>query len=54
VPQVWLVDVRDRSVEVCRGRGQSEIVRDVIRWRVPAIDMLASVDLADVFAGVSV
>jgi Uma2 family endonuclease len=51
VQQVWLVDRRDRSVEVCRGRGAGEVVRDAIRWHVPAADVLVTIDLAEIFAG---
>ena len=51
VQQVWLVDRRDRSVEVCRGRGAGEVVRDVIRWHVPAAEVLVSIDLSEIFAG---
>ncbi|MCR4339490.1 MAG: Uma2 family endonuclease [Gemmatimonadaceae bacterium] len=51
VRQVWLVDLPDRSVEVCRGAGDSETVRDVVRWRVPGIDTLVSIGLEEIFAG---
>jgi Uma2 family endonuclease len=51
VRQVWLVDWRDRSVEVCSGRESSETVRDIIRWRVPAGDLVVSINLGEVFAG---
>ena len=52
VPEVWLVDVRDRSVEVSRARGVSEIVRDTLRLRVPALDIVVPIGLSEVFAGV--
>ena len=52
VPQVWLVDYADRSVEVCRPREAGDVVRDVIRWRVPTLDLVVPIDLAEVFAGV--
>ena len=51
VQQVWLVDRRNRSAEVCRGRGVGEVVRDVIRLHVPAADLLVSIDLSEIFAG---
>lgn len=51
VQQVWLVDRHDKSVEVCRSRGVSDVVRDAIRWRVPALDTIVSIDLGEVFAG---
>jgi Uma2 family endonuclease len=53
VAEVWLVDFRAHAVEVCRKRGAGEIVRDVIRWRVPTLDLVVGVDLAEIFAGLS-
>lgn len=52
VPQVWLVDLADRSVEVWRARDMPEVVRDVIRWRVPGLEVVVPIHLAEVFAGV--
>ena len=52
VREVWLVDVRDHSVELCRGRGEGETVRDVITWRSPTLDLIVPIALAEVFAGV--
>jgi Uma2 family endonuclease len=49
VREVWLVDLRDRSVEVARERGVSELVRDVVRWRVPSADRIVTIELAEVF-----
>lgn len=51
VREVWLVDPSDRSVEVCRGVGESEMVRDVVRWRVPGTDTQVSIELDEIFAG---
>ena len=51
VRQVWLVDPWDRSVEVCRGAGDSETVRDALRWRVPGTDTLVSIELEEIFTG---
>jgi Uma2 family endonuclease len=51
VAEMWLVDFRDHSVEVCRRRGPGEIVRDLIRWRVPTLDLVVGVDLSEIFAG---
>jgi Uma2 family endonuclease len=51
VAEVWLVDFRAHQVEVCRKRGPGEIVRDVIRWRVPALDLVVGIDLLEIFAG---
>ena len=47
--QVWLVDWRDQSVEVCTAKGKSKVVRGVIRSRIAGADI--SIDLDDVFAG---
>jgi Uma2 family endonuclease len=52
VQQVWLVDRMDRSVEICRQRGAAEVVRDTIRWSVPTLDLIVSISLAEVFAGI--
>lgn len=52
VQQVWLVDCENRTVEVCRARENSEIVRDTIRWGVPDVDVIVSVDLGEIFAGI--
>jgi Uma2 family endonuclease len=51
VPELWLVDYHDRSVEVWRSRGAPEVVREAIRWHVPILELIAVVDLAEVFAG---
>ena len=51
VQQVWLVDVEDRSIDVCRSRNEHEVVRDVVRWRVPTLDLVVPIVLADLFAG---
>jgi Uma2 family endonuclease len=47
--QVWLVDWRDRSVEVCTAKGTSSVVRDAIRWQVAGADI--AIDLHEVFSG---
>ena len=47
--QVWLVDWRDRSVEVCTAKGRSRVVRDRIRWRIAGTAV--TIDLNEVFAG---
>jgi Uma2 family endonuclease len=52
VQQVWLVDRADKSVEICRERGAGEVVRGTIRWRVPTLDLIVSISLAEVFAGI--
>ena len=51
VQQVWLVDRASKSVEVCRSRGISEVVRDSIRWRPPVQDLVVTIPLNEVFAG---
>ena len=50
VSRCWLVDIEDRSVDVWRARTEHEIVRDVIRWRVPTTDIEATINLNEVFA----
>ena len=52
VREVWLVSIDNLSVEVCRGRGAGEVVRDVIEWRVEAADLTVRIALAEVFAGI--
>ena len=47
--QVWLVDWRDESVEVCTAKGKSRVVRDTIRWRIAGVEVV--IDLHEVFAG---
>jgi Uma2 family endonuclease len=49
VQQVWLVDIEDRSVEVWSSRSEPDIVRDVIRWRVPTTDLVVAINLAGMF-----
>ena len=51
VQQVWLVDRWTRSVEVWRSARSKKAVRDVIRWRAPGCDVVAAIDLAEVFLG---
>ena len=52
VEQVWLVDWRERVVEVCKGIGKTRRVRDVIRWRVVRAGVTVTVDLAEIFDGI--
>jgi Uma2 family endonuclease len=49
VQQVWLVDLRRQSVEVCTGKGKSRVVRDSIRWKIAGIEVVIGLD--EVFAG---
>jgi len=52
VHEVWLVDVRDRSIELCtRGGGDvGRVVRDALTWSAPTGDVSVRVELADLFA----
>ncbi|MFI5256500.1 MAG: Uma2 family endonuclease [Gemmatimonadales bacterium] len=50
VQQVWLVDIADRSVEVWRSRTEQKLVRDVVRWRVPLLDLVVPIVLDELFA----
>ena len=52
VQQVWLVDWRERVVEICKGIGRTRRVRDIIQWRPPRLDQLVTIDLSEVFAGI--
>lgn len=47
--QVWLVDWREQSVEVCTAKGRSRVVRDRIRWKIAGAEVV--IDLAEVFVG---
>ena len=51
VSEVWLVDRVERTVEISRRIGESEIVRDAIVWLPPALDLEVQIDLNVVFAG---
>jgi Uma2 family endonuclease len=52
VREVWLVDVRDRSVEVCVRRGEGRVVRDAIEWSNPEGDVSVRVELEALFADI--
>ena len=54
VHEVWLVDVRDRSIELCtRGGGDvGRVVRDALTWSAPTGEVSVRVELADLFAGI--
>jgi Uma2 family endonuclease len=51
VAEVWLVDLVAHSVEISRTPRRYDVVRDVIRWRPPMLDVVVPIDLAEVFAG---
>jgi Uma2 family endonuclease len=52
VREVWLVDVRDRSIEVCVRSGAGRVVRDVLTWSAPPGDASVRVDLAALFSDI--
>lgn len=51
VQEVWLVDPWKKVVEVSRARGPTELVRDVLHWRVPTLGREVEISLSDVFEG---
>jgi Uma2 family endonuclease len=51
VREVWLVDRRSQAVEVARAQGPGVVVKDVLRWRVPALASVVDISLTEVFAG---
>jgi Uma2 family endonuclease len=53
VAEVWLVDLVAHAVEVSRAPRTYDVVRDVIRWRPPALHVVVPIDLAEVFAGLA-
>ena len=52
VREVWLVDVRDGSIEVCVRPGEGHLVRDAVTWSMPDGDESVHVELAELFAGI--
>lgn len=52
VREVWLVDVRDRSIEVCVRKGAGVVVRDALTWRAPSADLSVHVVLDELFADI--
>jgi len=52
VREVWLVDVRDRSIEVCTHPGAGRLVRDTVTWSMPDGDASVHVELAELFDGI--
>lgn len=52
VREVWLVDRRARTVEVCAGPGVGRFERGTLRWRVPGLDTPVAIELDAVFAGI--
>ncbi|MEP6620871.1 MAG: Uma2 family endonuclease [bacterium] len=52
IREVWLVDIRDKSVEVCHARGAGTIMRDAVAWTAPDRSSSLRVELSELFAGV--
>src|SRR2546430_526643 len=52
--EVWLADRWNGAVEVSRTRGPGEVVRDILRWRAPSVDLIVSIDLSEIFEGLDV
>ena len=52
VREVWLVDLGDRSIEVCTQRGEGRVARDAVPWSMPRGDVVVNVELAELFAGI--
>ena len=51
VREVWLVDWRNKELEVSRARGPGRIFRDVLRWHMPTSPLEVEISLMEVFAG---
>lgn len=51
VRQLWLVDARDRSIDVWRSPRLHRVEREIVRWRAPGLNLVLTLNLADVFAG---
>jgi Uma2 family endonuclease len=52
VREVWLVDVRDRSIEVCVRTGAGRVVRDALTWSAPNGDVAVHVELDELFSDI--
>lgn len=53
VREVWIVDIRDRSIEICTSPGGGRFARDVVEWQSPLGDVAVRVELDRLFAGLS-
>jgi Uma2 family endonuclease len=53
VRQVWIVDPWALTVEVWKGRSTRRIARDRIEWDLRRPNVRVSIDLAEIFAGLS-
>ncbi|PYP80399.1 MAG: hypothetical protein DMD35_04645 [Gemmatimonadetes bacterium] len=52
VREVWLVDVLDRSIEVCVRSGTGRVVHDALIWSAPDDSLSVHVELAELFSDV--
>ena len=52
VREVWLVDLRDRNIEMCTQPGEGRVVRDAATWSMPDGAVSVIVDLAHLFDGI--
>ena len=52
VREMWLVDVRDRSIELCTPGGADRVVRDELTWSAPDGGVSVRIELADLFADI--
>jgi Uma2 family endonuclease len=51
VREVWLVDPRAKSIEVCRERGTGVLESGVFTWQVPGLDLRVTIDVPSILAG---
>ena len=51
VRTVWLVDIANRSIEVCVAPGAGRTMRQDFEWRVPGTDIDVNVEVTALFAG---
>ena len=52
VREVWLVDVRDRSIEMCQRSDAGRVVRDAVTWTAPEASISVHIDLTELFSGI--
>lgn len=52
VREVWLVDADERTVEVWRADGSSEVLRERVRWTMPDVDGDVVIELEELFNGI--
>jgi Uma2 family endonuclease len=51
VQSVWLVDIADRSIEVCEKKGTGRTMRESFDWYVSAADINVRIHPSELFAG---